>query len=76
MRTPANKNDRREARAWLVLQGIRQIEIMEALGHKSVNQVHSTLHGFRNDRRVLQFLVEKGCPVGYLNLPEDMLKAA
>lgn len=76
MRTKPDKNDRRKVRSWMVLNKIRQTDIMEALGHKSVNQVHSTLHGFRNDRRVLQYLLDKGCPGEYLNLPIDMREAA
>ncbi len=76
MKISARSTTRVKARAWLLMNEIRQTDIMLALGHKSVNQVHSTLHGFRNDRRVLRYLLDLGCPAKYLNLPADMRKAA
>jgi hypothetical protein len=76
MRTAMNKNDRRQVRAWMIMEEIRQTDVQVALKQKSINQVHSTLQGFRNDRRVLQYLIDRGCPVEYLNLPVDMRKAA
>lgn len=76
MKTSINNNDRREARAWMVIQKIRQTDIKKALGHKSMNQVHGTLQGYRSDRRVLQYLIDLGCPTDKLCLPVDMLKAA
>jgi hypothetical protein len=40
----------------------------------NVNQpnVSNTLADRRNNRQVLQYLVDKGCPVKYLALPPDM----
>ncbi len=76
MRVQKKDPSRREVRAWLVRKGIRQTEIKKALGHKSITQVNATLNGLRDDRRVLQYLLEKGCPKRYLNLPADMLEAA
>jgi len=34
--------------------------------------VANTLAGRQNNRRVLQYLKDKGCPVEYLALPTDM----
>lgn len=66
------KKTRLDAQAWMLKNGLRQTDIKVSLGHKSINQVHGTLQGDRNDRRVLQFLLDNGCPSEYLNLPSDM----
>jgi len=76
MSTTSARNSRRFALAWLAANEIRQIDIQKELGHKSMNQVHSTLHGFRNDRKVLRKLLEMGCPAADLDLPDDMRVAA
>ena len=76
MNTTSAKNSRRFALAWLVANEIRQKDIQEELGHKSINQVHATLHGLRNDRKVLHKLLEMGCPAADLDLPDDMRAAA
>ncbi len=72
---PAKKN-RRRAWAWLVRRGIRQVDIQRELRHKHITQVNETLQGTRNDRRVLQYLFELGCPEEYLDLPTDIHKDA
>lgn len=66
------KKPRLDAQAWMVRNGLRQTDIKVSLGHKSINQVHGTLQGDRNDRRVLQYLLDKGCPPNFLDLPADM----
>lgn len=76
MKKQMSITDRRKVRAWMIMQGISQTSIKVALGHKSINQVHATLQGIRNDRRVLQYLLDNGCPAEHLNLPSDMLEAA
>jgi hypothetical protein len=76
MSTTLAKNKRRFALAWLVVNEIKQKDIQKELGHKSINQVHATLHGFRNDRNVLRKLLEMGCPASDLDLPDDMRVAA
>lgn len=37
--------------------------------------VRDTIRGARNNRRVLAYLRDAGCPVKYLSLPPDMLEA-
>lgn len=69
------KNQRVHAKAWMVIQGIKQIDIQKALKYRHDTQVNETLQGVRNDRRVLEYLLEKGCPSHYLNLPTDMREA-
>ncbi|HAS54776.1 MAG TPA: hypothetical protein DCS42_11980 [Nitrospiraceae bacterium] len=66
--------DRRQARAWMVMEGIRPQDIQKALGQRFHVQVIETLQGVRNDRNVLNWLIERGCPVEYLQLPKSMQK--
>lgn len=68
----ANSKERRNARVWLVYNGIKQVELQKELGMKSSTQIRETLTGDRSDRRVLLLLLKKGCPVKHLNLPADM----
>lgn len=70
------RKNRKEARRWLFDNDIRQVDIQRALEQKYDTQVHSTLHGDRSDRRVLQYLLDIGCPADYLDLPEDMKEMA
>lgn len=65
--------DRRKARAWMFEQGIRPRDIQAALAQKSHTHAVETLTGVRNDRRVLSWLLDRGCPEEYLQLPKCML---
>ena len=56
----------------MVMNDIRQVDIVKALRFRFDTQVHETLYGVRNDRRVLQYLLDHGCPADYLHLPGDM----
>ncbi|BDD85968.1 hypothetical protein [Desulfofustis limnaeus] len=71
-----NRRDRTEARAWMVMNKIKPVDIQQALELKYLTQVSETLLGKRNDRRVLQFLLDSGCPEHYLDLPQKMRRAA
>lgn len=66
------RESRKQAKAWMVLNDIRNVNIKEALNLKHHTQVVETLSGKRNNRLVLKYLLEKGCPPEYLDLPEDM----
>lgn len=70
------KRDSVEIRVWLQRQGIRLVTIQKALGFKDNKTVWATIEGRENNRRVLSWLKEKGCPEKYLFLPGDMRKAA
>lgn len=76
MNTALPKNKRGAALGWLAEHEISQTSIKKQLGHKSINQVNATLHGFRDDRRVLRKMLELGCPADALALPDDMRVAA
>lgn len=56
---------------WLHEKGITMNDIAGALGINA-GIVSSTIRGLRNMRQVLKWLSDKGCPVQYLSLPEDM----
>ncbi|WP_173084547.1 XRE family transcriptional regulator [Fundidesulfovibrio magnetotacticus] len=46
-------------------------DIAEQLGI-SRTAVYLTVQGKKNNRKVLKALVDHGCPVSYLDLPEDL----
>lgn len=60
-----------EVKVWMVRKGIKLIDICEALGFDK-KTVWSTLYGHENNRKVLGWLVERGCPKKHLALPTDM----
>lgn len=76
MKKKVVKKNRRRAWAWLVRNGIKQVNIQKHLKHRQITQVNETLQGTRSDRRVLQHLIDLGCPKEYLDLPSDMKGAA
>lgn len=57
---------------WMDAQGIVQEDVARVAGLKSHAVVSRTIRGSANNRRVLRSLLEMGCPVGFLGLPEDM----
>lgn len=64
--------NRRLVRAWMVVEGIRPRDIQAALGQRSHAHAVETLTGVRSDRKVLTWLLDRGCPVEYLQLPKQM----
>lgn len=76
MKSKTVRIDRRQARAWLVLKGIRLIDIQRAINFMHPTQISETLRGLRSDKRVLQYILDQGCPERYLKLPENMRKGA
>ena len=68
--------DTAEIRSWMFRQGIKLVDIQRDLVMKSATQVSETINGSRNDRRVLTWLKDKGCPVQYLDIPSDTQEAA
>lgn len=64
-----------EIRVWMLRKDIQRQDIEKATGLNGSN-VTRTIDGERNCRAVLEYLVDQGCPVKYLDLPEDMKVAA
>lgn len=75
MKKKTPKNPRIRAKAWMLLEGIKQVDIQKELNYRHDTQVNETLQGVRNDRGVLRYLLKQGCPSHYLNLPTDMQEA-
>ncbi len=61
---------------WMKREQVRMADIQRSLGFKSHKTVWATIEGQENNRRVLTWLTQKGCPEKYLALPDDMRKAA
>ncbi|WP_428568719.1 MAG: helix-turn-helix domain-containing protein [Solidesulfovibrio sp. DCME] len=61
----------RKIRAWMVGEGLTNVEVASRAAARP-EYVSETIHGKRHHRRVLQVLVDAGCPVRFLDLPEDM----
>ena len=66
------KDIRKQARAWMVMNDIRIVDIKEALAMKTHVPISFTLSGAKHNRRVLAYLLQRGCPEEYLALPKDM----
>lgn len=59
----------------MLRNGLRESDIVQATGEDQT-YVNKTLMGTRNNRVVLRYLLEKGCPTKHLALPKDMMEAA
>lgn len=65
-----------EIRVWMQRRRLRQVDIQRGLGYTDPKTVWATIEGRENNRRVLSWLLERGCPAIFLDLPEDMQVAA
>lgn len=65
----------KQIKLWMVRKELREKDIIAATGEEQ-SYVNKTLRGVKNNRRVLRYLVDQGCPVKYLALPADMQDAA
>jgi len=65
----------RKIRAWMLEQGLTVAEVARRADAQA-SHTSDTIHGKRQHRRGLQVLVDAGCPVRLLELPEDMKKEA
>ncbi len=74
MKQKKKRKDRRGVKAWMAMQEIRPVDIQRALGHKHHSPVVETILGEIDNREVLAWLRDNGCPVKYLHLPKDMSK--
>ena len=60
-----------EIKVWMLRRKISEADIVRATGEEQT-YVNKTINGSRNNRVVLGFLLDNGCPVKYLALPKDM----
>lgn len=65
-----------EIRVWLKRNGFKLATIQKDLGYRDNKTVWSTIEGQENNRKVLTWLMENGCPTKYLALPDDLRRAA
>ncbi len=65
------KRDVEEIWVWMIRSGNRPAAIARMLG-VGRGLVTCTIHGRKNNRRVLRYMLEAGCPPEILDLPEDL----
>lgn len=70
------KRNKVEIEVWMKRNGLRAVDIQRDLGFRTHKTVWDTLCGNENNRKVLAWLIDKGCPDKHLDLPDDMRKAA
>lgn len=69
------KRNVKQVKMWMLRNDLRERDIADATGEER-SYVSKTLNGTRNNRTVLRYLMDKGCPERYLALPADMQAAA
>jgi predicted transcriptional regulator len=65
------KRNAKEISIWMKRAEVRPSDIALQLG-VSRSLVSATINGRKNNRRVLAYLEDAGCPERFLRLPEDM----
>lgn len=65
-----------EIEIWMKRKKLTVSDIQRALNFKNHGVVSDTIADRRQNRRVLQYLLDAGCPAKYLDLPKDMREAA
>ena len=66
------KRDSLKVYFWMKENGLSYVGIARDLGYGGHMSVWRTVNGKKNIRKVLQYLVDRGCPKGILALPTDM----
>jgi len=64
-----------EIEIWMKRKKFTVVGIQRALKFANHGTVSNTVAGRKHNRKVLQYLIDKGCPARYLALPEDMREA-
>ena len=62
------KRESLEIKAWMIRNGISGKAVAEELG-VSPELISMTIHGVKNNKKVLFCLADKGCPVEWLAIP-------
>jgi hypothetical protein len=65
----------KDIKIWMLRNDIKEADIVRATEVEQ-SYVNKTINGTRNNREVLRYLLEQGCPARYLALPKDMEEAA
>jgi len=61
-----------EINVWMLRNGWSVGRIQRKLGYRTHTGISNTLAGRENLSKVLQLLLDVGCPVEYLDLPKSM----
>lgn len=61
----------KEIRKWMIDVELRAVDISREV-EVNTPLVGKTIDGDRNNRKVLRYLVAKGCPVAVMDLPQDI----
>lgn len=69
------KRNTKEIKKWLLDMEMEVIDLANEAG-ASRQLASATIHGHRNNRKVLRTLRALGCPVEFLDLPDKLLKEA
>lgn len=69
-----SQHERRANMIWSFMrkQEITAEDVAKACGHTTHSVTCNTIAGRKHNRKVLRFLITKGCPEKYLGLPKDM----
>jgi hypothetical protein len=70
------KRDTIEIQIWMLRNGYKQVDIQRELEMFHPTLVNQTINGLRDNHQVLQWFIDKGCPVEILDLPKNMRTAA
>ncbi len=70
---PKTHRNSKEIKVWLLRRGISITAISRYTGTERTN-ASKTISGTRNNRPVLRWLRDNGCPAEYLALPNDIKK--
>lgn len=72
------RRDSKEIRKWMIDTGISVADIAREL-KVSLTLVSLTLtaeKNRKNNRNILRYVLQKGCPARFLDLPKDLLRKA
>ena len=60
----------KEIKKWMIDEEINGADLSRRSG-LSLDSVSKTIRGYRNSPKILRVLIDLGCPVEFLGLPED-----
>ncbi|WP_028318453.1 hypothetical protein [Desulfobulbus elongatus] len=72
MARKAKKRNGEKIYTWMRKNKLTYVDIARELEYASHVPVWRTVHGEKNLRKVLRYLLDHGCPPRILSLPDDM----